>query len=93
MAYLVKASILSSGPIVKTAGRANLSFSEVMACKDMEKSKGVMEILVTFWNGITMAFFLILIVSIPAPVMTRYEFGSETWYLIELVGDDDVYVE
>lgn len=80
-AYLANESWLSFGPIVKTAGREKESFSELMACKVMEKSNGVTDILVTFWKGITNAFFLIMTDSIPAPVMTRYELGSETWYL------------
>lgn len=37
---------LTIGPIVNTAGSENLSFSEVMACRVMEKSNGVMAILV-----------------------------------------------
>jgi hypothetical protein len=44
----------------------------------MEKSKGVMEILVTFWKGMTKHFFAIRTLSIPTPVMARYELGSET---------------
>lgn len=40
--YLVRASISSSGPMVKTAGRENCNFSLVIACKDMLKSNGVM---------------------------------------------------
>lgn len=31
-------------------------------------------------TGFTKAFFAILTLSIPTPVMARYEFGSETWY-------------
>jgi len=60
----------------------------------MEKSKGVIEILETFWKGNTKAyrfsmrfkewktmlgtFFLISTVGIPGPVITRYELGSAT---------------
>jgi hypothetical protein len=43
-----------------------------MAWRAMEKSNGVMEIFVTFWNGMTRHFFVILTLSIPAPVMARY---------------------
>jgi hypothetical protein len=53
-----------------------------MACRAMEKSKGVMEILVTFWKGMMKLFFVIRTLSIPTPVMARYELGSETWYHI-----------
>jgi hypothetical protein len=49
-----------------------------MACSAMEKSKGVMEILVTFWKGMMKHFFAIRTLSIPTPVMARYELGSET---------------
>ena len=62
--------------------RANCNFSLVMACSAMEKSKGVIDILVTFWKGITKHFFVIRTFSIPAPVMARYELGSDTWYHI-----------
>jgi hypothetical protein len=49
-----------------------------MACKAIEKSKGVIEILVTFWKGMTKLFFVMRTLSIPTPVMARYELGSET---------------
>ena len=52
------------------------------AWSDMEKSKGVMENLDTFWKGYTIAFFLTETESIPAPVMARYELASATWYHI-----------
>jgi hypothetical protein len=58
-AYFSSASRLSAGPIVKTAGRLNCSFSTVMAWMPMLKSKGVMLILETFWKGYTNAFFLV----------------------------------
>jgi hypothetical protein len=44
----------------------------------MEKSKGVIEIFVTFWKGMTKHFFVIRTFSIPRPVTARYELGSET---------------
>jgi len=49
-----------------------------MAWSAIEKSKGVMDIFVTFWKGITKHFFAIRTFSIPTPVRARYEFGSET---------------
>lgn len=49
-----------------------------MACKAIEKSKGVIEIFVTFWKGKMKHFLVILTVSIPTPVTARYELGSET---------------
>ena len=58
--------------------RENCSFSLVMACKAMEKSKGVIDIFVTFWKGKMKHFLVILTVSIPTPVTARYELGSET---------------
>lgn len=42
--------------MVKTAGRANFSFSMVMAWRLREKSKGDTEILETFCHGYTKAF-------------------------------------
>jgi hypothetical protein len=58
--------------------RANCNFSLVMACRAIEKSKGVIEILVTFWKGMTKLFFVMRTLSIPTPVIARYELGSET---------------
>jgi hypothetical protein len=71
-AYFIIASIESSGPIVKTAGRANLSFSTVIAVSCIEKSNGVKLNLETFCKGYTNAFFLMRTVSMPTPVMARY---------------------
>jgi len=58
--------------------RANCNFSLVMACSAMEKSKGVMEILVTFWKGKMKHFLVMRTFSTPTPVTARYELGSET---------------
>jgi hypothetical protein len=44
----MNASVLSSGPIVKTAGKQNFIFSCVIASRRIEKSKGVIENLDTF---------------------------------------------
>lgn len=38
-------------------------------------------------NILTRAFFAILTLSIPTPVMARYEFGSETWYQSMIAAD------
>lgn len=56
----------------------NCSFSLVIAWSAIEKSKGVMEIFVTFWKGMMKHFFVIRTLSIPTPVTARYELGSET---------------
>jgi hypothetical protein len=70
-AYLIRAASVSSGPIVKTAGRLKFSFSTVIAWSDREKSKGVMENLQTRWNGRTIAFLRTMTLSIPMPVIAK----------------------
>ena len=70
IAYFESASGLSSGPMVKTAGRENCSFSMVMACRVISKSNGEIEIFACFCHAHTQAFLTILTSSTPPPVIT-----------------------